>query len=1092
MPKLISFLTYLKLLLLSRPPGQPPMRGYPEFLMKYSDRWFVLVSMVCFFFIFLLATMLILDFTSELDSTLQTIEVKVVGYLLIAIPSMVILMVRQYLRRKQRLDSRAFTLANSLISVVLTSLALTHMLLMIYAESLEGNAERENTAEMYDITVVTGCAYFIIWVLTQVTLLKSLLLFIHNLIILFFFLFVVKVGTLTLLRTLLSLLAVSAIMLYYSGYRENEILDSFKSKQNSEKIQEDWKNIIDDFPNGLALISLKKKVLFLNRTIIELLDLKTELTDSLDGRPMRPDKNGNYLSLVEKIGKIEEVFPYKESFADIINNTNPKRKFSIQESPLHNNIDKKLGYSPVNISSQSFSYIRGFSNPHILFTSNEIQATEKRRLSTGLDPKASCLGKGDEILTRKGGLKIEMSPESNLNLDLVINQMRKRLLNGKPNATRSDQSNYRTFCTQFKNCSTLSKANNRKFEVKIKPVIYKVELVLMIVIQDVSFMELVQELRENNDYKNKVLTTLSHELRTPLNGAITPIEKLLNDETVKGVDSTIATRLGIAFKSLLLLQSVLNDVVDFALINSNQLYLNYEELVFHRFLKETLDLFQSQAEEKGLTLELLFDNQRKITRDFRTDYQRLRQILVSLLNNSLKNTFTGNIQLEVSLEEDTLERTMTEKSRKTNKEKEADPFPERIENDEITQYTIRLTIRDTGVGIEAARLQNIRKSLSSDDLLVVCTNLNRRNGCGLGLIISQCLSLLLGPSNTKGLEIKSTEGSGTEISFLLAGFIERTSIMQSSRSVSSLSIIEEKKHESSNIGHTFTISSKNNSFSCDLIRRKRNTFMHSDSSQPGFGSEEGFKLPSAPKKCKSLMVHKKLSEELENNEDSEIDERILNFMTQHSFATHTDHLVIRNSEGGTDYRVMRNSLGSGGTENPMQRTINSQSQGSFKNFSRIGAGIQSGSLEGSEIPSSLARRTCFCTEILIVDDDSFNILALESLLNKWNFKILKAFNGLQAVEIIKDKLTRKCCDRCGGVQIIFLDYHMPIMNGVEAAREIRGLVGQKNIPPIIGCTAFGARDLVDDWRAAGMNDFMVKPIDSQKIERILKKWRVVN
>ena len=1073
MPKLISFLTYLKLLLLSRPPDQLPMgrQAYPDFLMKYSDRWFVLVSMVCFFFIFLLAALLIIDLTSDADLTFQIIVVKVVGYLLIAIPSAIILIVRQYLRKKQRMDSKKFTFANSFISVVLTSLTLTHMMLMIYAEM------ENTTAEIYDITVVTTSSYFIIWVLTQVTFLKSLLLFIHNLIILFFFLFVLKVDTLTLLRTLLSLLAVSAIMIYYSAYRDSEILDSFNSKQNSDKIQEDWKNMIDYFPNGLVLISLKKNVLFLNKTIIELLDLKSEINNSLDGRPTKNDKNGNYLSLVEKIGKIEEVFPYKESFADIINNTNPKRKFSIQDSPHHSNIDKKLGYSPVNISSKSFSYIGGFSNSHILFTNNEIQATEKRRLSMGLDRKLP--GKLDEILTRKGGLKIEMSPESNLNLDLVINQMRKRLLSCKLSAIRNDQGNIRTFCTQFKNCST-TKANNRKFEVKIKPIIYKAELVLMIVIQDVSFMELVQELRENNDYKNKVLTTLSHELRTPLNGAITPIEKLLNDETAKGVDSTIATRLGIAFKSLLLLQSVLNDVVDFALINSNQLYLNYEELGFHKFLKETLDLFQSQAEKKGLTLELLFDRQRKITRDFRTDYQRLRQILVSLLNNSLKNTFTGNIQMEVNLEEeDNLDRTMTEKSKKTHKETEKDP-PERTENNEITQYSIRMTIRDTGVGIEGARLKNIRKSLSSDDLLVVCTNLNRKNGCGLGLIISQCLSLLLGPSNSKGLEIQSQEGSGTEISFLLAGFIERSSIMHSSRSISSLSIIEEKKHESSNIGHTFTLSSKNNSFSCDLIRRKRNTFMHSESSQPGLDSAEGFR--PAPKKCKSLMVRKKLSEELDN-EESEIDERILNFMTQHSFATHTDHLVLRNSEGGTDYR------GSGGTEIPLLRTMNSKGS-----LSRIGARIQSGSLDGafSEVPSSLARKTCFCTEILIVDDDSFNILALESLLNKWNFKILKAFNGLQAVEIIKEKITRKCCERCGGVQIIFLDYHMPIMNGVEAAREIRGLVGQKNIPPIIGCTAFGARDLVDDWRAAGMNDFMVKPIDSQKIERILKKWRVVN
>jgi len=107
----------------------------------------------------------------------------------------------------------------------------------------------------------------------------------------------------------------------------------------------------------------------------------------------------------------------------------------------------------------------------------------------------------------------------------------------------------------------------------------------------------------------------------------------------------IYSSVDIAYKSVCLLQNVLNDVVDFALINSNQLYLNYEEGDIHEFLKETLELFNNQAKEKGLNLQLIYDQIFKIPHNLKTDFQRLRQILVSLLNNALKNTFEGGITL---------------------------------------------------------------------------------------------------------------------------------------------------------------------------------------------------------------------------------------------------------------------------------------------------------------------------------------------------------------------------------------------------------------------------------------------------------------
>ena len=125
-----------------------------------------------------------------------------------------------------------------------------------------------------------------------------------------------------------------------------------------------------------------------------------------------------------------------------------------------------------------------------------------------------------------------------------------------------------------------------------------------------------------------------------------------------------------------------------------------------------------------------------------------------------------------------------------------------------------------------------------------------------------------------------------------------------------------------------------------------------------------------------------------------------------------------------------------------------------------------------------------------MDDDAFNLKSLELILNKFGKKAVKAYNGDQAIRILKEKYREENCGACNGFKIIFMDYHMPLMNGIETTKVIRRLIAEGKIPriPIIACTAFDAKDLIEEWEVAGMSDFLTKPITSRKIENLIKNW----
>ncbi|MET0104652.1 MAG: response regulator [Sedimenticola sp.] len=115
--------------------------------------------------------------------------------------------------------------------------------------------------------------------------------------------------------------------------------------------------------------------------------------------------------------------------------------------------------------------------------------------------------------------------------------------------------------------------------------------------------------------------------------------------------------------------------------------------------------------------------------------------------------------------------------------------------------------------------------------------------------------------------------------------------------------------------------------------------------------------------------------------------------------------------------------------------------------------------------------------VLVVDDNPINRLATRALLEQEGYKIVEAENG----EIAIDKVKSQSFD------VILMDIHMPVMDGVSATRVIRE--GSRNIKyiPIIGVTASVMKEEKERYLEAGMNDVVAKPIVIEKLNKVIKK-----
>jgi CheY-like chemotaxis protein len=117
-------------------------------------------------------------------------------------------------------------------------------------------------------------------------------------------------------------------------------------------------------------------------------------------------------------------------------------------------------------------------------------------------------------------------------------------------------------------------------------------------------------------------------------------------------------------------------------------------------------------------------------------------------------------------------------------------------------------------------------------------------------------------------------------------------------------------------------------------------------------------------------------------------------------------------------------------------------------------------------------------KILLVDDDMRNVFALSKILAERGMEIIKAENGITALEML---------DKHTDIDMVLMDIMMPEMDGYEAMRKIRSQIKFKNLP-VIALTAKAMKEDKQKCIDAGANDYITKPIDIERLLSLMRVW----
>ena len=551
--------------------------------------------------------------------------------------------------------------------------------------------------------------------------------------------------------------------------------------------------------------------------------------------------------------------------------------------------------------------------------------------------------------------------------------------------------------------------------------------------------------------KSVFLASMSHEIRTPLNSIIGLVDLMSSSDLPPGQRDDLDVVKSSAYSLL----SIVNNILDFSKIEAGKLELEQSPFSIRHFLADSLKIMGMKSHAKGI--ELAYRLSPGVPDRLLGDPTRLRQVLINLVDNAIKFTEKGEVIVMVAA-------------------------PSLTESD----VNLSISVVDTGIGIPKDQQRSIFTAYNQAGLETT----RRYGGTGLGLAVSAQLVRLMAGT----IKVKSQPGVGSRFRFTARfrqqqnGSDPRPAALQSAENhpeLAGLSVLVVDDNASS--------------------RRIIREIVQNRGMFPRLASDAQeavailLQLQSAGQKPVDLIV-------LDSDMPATDGFALANRIRQQKISDARILMMLTFPHLNRKAELEKAGIAAGILKpfGPLE----------LEAAIKQALGIKSGdSAPRSTTPQRITRTPARRLKVLVAEDTPFNQRFIMRLLGRWNHQAALVENGRQAVESWQK----------GTFDLILMDVQMPEMDGLTATKEIRrreAAIGDEERKleapgskiaenpeealsafscqhpvsssryrvPIIAMTAYAVKGDRERCLEAGMDGYIAKPIDADKLFWAIEKF----